>query len=134
MNEDLLGTLRRLRADPSLAVGLSRLLFEARFWILVEDPSEDIGAMAFLTYPTEGGVRELPAFTSASRTLLRQLRDSCEGAASVEVRGEDLWPRMLDIIRTGDCEVAVDPGEEHGVRITREMILGMVNMYGRKDP
>jgi hypothetical protein len=90
--------------------------------------------MAFLTYPAEDRVRELPAFTSANRTLLSQLQHNCDGVACLEVRGEDMWPRMLDIIQTGHCEVAVDPGEQHGVRITREMILGMVNTYGRKDP
>ena len=52
--------------------------------------------------------------------------------ARVKVGGEEMWPRLLDVVRTGDCEVAVDPGEKHGVRITREMILGMANTYGRR--
>jgi hypothetical protein len=40
-----------------------------------------------------------------------------------------LWKRLLDIVVTGQCEVAIDPMEAHGIRLTREMILSMVSKY-----
>jgi hypothetical protein len=47
----------------------------------------------------------------------------------VTVKGEALWPRLLELVRAEQCEVAVDPGQSHGIRVSKEMILGMISTY-----
>ncbi|TAL28573.1 MAG: hypothetical protein EPN97_14475 [Alphaproteobacteria bacterium] len=74
-------------------------------------------------------MRELPIFTDPKHHLVSQLSAQTADSMVIEAEGKSLWPRMLNIVVTGECEVAVDPGEEHGIRITREMILGMVKTH-----
>ena len=126
-NAELLRLLRGLRADPTLTIPLHECLFSARFWALVEAPAA-IADMAFLSYPAHDGVRELPVFTAEDRPLLRQLAAE-SGALPTEVSGTVFWPKMLEVAKTGDCEVAVDPGEAHGIRVTLQMAIGIVQMY-----
>lgn len=127
-NAELLRLLRGLRVDPTLTVALHECLFTAQLWALIEAPAP-ITHMSFLTYPARDGLRELPVFTAEDRPLLRQLaRDS--GASPSSVSGESFWQRTLDLTKSGECLVAVDPGEVHGIRVTFQMALGMVQMYG----
>lgn len=80
------------------------------------------------------GSREVPVFTHPERWLLKQLDNDVPAAEPVEVEGEGMWRRMLDpYLRKEQTRVAVDPGEDHGVLLTRGMVLGMVNMYGGKS-
>ena len=81
--------------------------------------------MEFLTYPSSG-MRELPLFTHPDFVLSLD----APGAVLVHVQGQLLWPRLLDVVKTRECEAAVDPGQAHGVRLTREMIVGMVVTQG----
>ena len=127
-NAELLRLLRRLRADPTLTVPLHECLFSAQLWALIEAPAP-ITDMSFLSYPARDGLRELPVFTAEDRPLLRQLAAE-SSALPTEVAGPAFWPRMLDVAKTGECEVAVDPGEAHGIRVSLQMALGMVQMYG----
>jgi hypothetical protein len=127
-NAELLRLLRGLRADPTLTVPLHESLFSAQLWALIEAPAP-IADMSFLSYPSRDGLRELPVFTAEDRALLRQLAAE-SGALPTEVSGPAFWPKMLDVAKTGECEVAVDPGEAHGIRVTLQMALGMVQMYG----
>ena len=130
VNLELLKTLKGLRADPTLVSNLYHELFNARLWVLVQQPVRAIEDMLFLTYPTKDGVRELPAFTAPDRELLVQLVSRTKDADVQRIEGKRLWSRLLGIVKTGVCEVAVDPGEVHGICLTREMILGMLNKYG----
>lgn len=100
--------------------GLYEKLYRGRFLALVADPALELTFMMFLTYPTPDGVRD---FTGGSSQLLAQLVTDAS-AATIELDGASLWRRMLDIAQTGECEVAIDPGEQHGIRLTREMIVG----------
>jgi SseB protein N-terminal domain len=134
MNEDLLLTLRGLKKDPALAVHLHQQLFTGRFFALVADPTEKLGSMSFLTYPTSGELRGLPVFTTGSWPLLTTLKNAPGRPQSIEIEGKQLWPRLLDLIRSGEDVVEVDPGEAHGIRLTREMILGMVSAYSAPLP
>jgi hypothetical protein len=57
------------------------------------------------------------------------LQDIPQDSLYVSIPGDVLWKRLLDIVVTGQCEVAIDPMEAHGIRLTREMILSMVSKY-----
>ena len=127
-NAELLRLLRGLRADPTLTIPLQECLFSAQLWALIEAPAP-ITHMSFLSYPAHDGWRELPVFTAPDRPLLRQLTSESRALAT-QVAGPTFWPRMLDVTKAGKCEVAVDPGEAHGIRVTLQMALGMVQMYG----
>ena len=129
MNE-LFETLKALRSDPSRAVDLYGQLYHASFFAFVKSGSEStLDAHLFLTYPSSGDVRELPLFT---------LRDFVldgfpEDALLININGPQLWLRLLEIVETGKCEAAVDPGQSHGIRLNREMILGMMAQYGPRS-
>ncbi|WP_233840425.1 SseB family protein [Dyella sp. 2HG41-7] len=119
----LVDTLQKLRSDPSRVVVLYQQLAEAQFWVLVKAGTEhNVAAMHFLSYPADNKVHELPLFTH--REFVLSL--NAPQATLALVPGHLLWPRLLDIIKTGQCEAAVNPGQTHGIRLTREMILGMV--------
>jgi hypothetical protein len=127
-NAELLRLLQGLRADPTLTVPLHECLFSAQLWALAEAPAP-ITEMSFLSYPARDGLRELPVFTAEDRPLLRQLAAE-SSALPTEVAGPSFWPRMLAVAKTVECEVAVDPCEAHGIRVSLQMALGMVRMYG----
>lgn len=128
--DELLDTLRTLRSDPSRAVVLYEQLFRASFFVLVKSGSEaHLESHLFLTYPTIDDIRELPVFTLRKFVL----EDLAVDAVLVQVDGPRLWFRMLDIVKTGECEVAIDPGQVHGIRLNREMILGMTSAYGPRS-
>jgi len=130
MNKSLIKTLCDFRNDVTLVIGLYQQLFNSRFCVLAKKPAEDLQTMLFLTYPTKDGIRELPVFTEPHRDLLLNLSTELLDAITIEIDGKDLWPKMLDIVKTDECEVAIDPGEHYGIRLTQEMILGMVCQYG----
>ena len=131
MNSDLLITLKALPTDPSRAVDLYLQLYAASFVVPVQAGSEaDLGKAMFLIYPSPDRIQELPIFTSRDY-VLKNLPDD---VVFVTAAGAVLWPRLLDVIRTASgCQVAVDPGQRHGIRLTDGMILGMISSYERYD-
>ena len=131
MNDKLIDTLRGFRSDPSLVVELYSLLFHGQYWALVADATVPLESMAFLTYPSSGDVRELPIFTSPAPTLSAELQSATPRPQWIHVQGEALWVRMLDVTADSNIQVAVDPGEAHGIRLRRDMMLGMVGKYGK---
>jgi len=130
LNETLVQTLRELREDPAVVVRLYEQIYRATFWGLVADPTARLEEMAFLSYPSDTTMHEMPVFTAPERPLLRELAMRAETATVICIEGPLLWRRMLDLVRTGKCEAAIDPADEHGIRLTREMILGMVERFG----
>jgi len=127
--DELLKTLKALKSDPSRAVDLYRQLYYAPFFAFVQRGSETtLDAHLFLTYPSSGDVRELPLFTLRD-FVLEGLSDE---ALLININGPKLWVRLLEVIETGKCEAAVDPGQSHGIRLNREMILGMTAQYGSR--
>jgi hypothetical protein len=122
----LLDTLKALPTDPSRVVDLYSQLYAASFIAFVQAGTEaNLGSALFLTYPTQDKIRELPLFTSREFVIPNFPAE----AVPITIPGSALWPRLLDIVKTGDCEAAVDPGQEHGIRLKREVILGMILEY-----
>ena len=130
MNEQLIETLERLPSEPAVVIDLYAQLYSGCFWVLVQDQAAQIDELSFLTYPSGDGARELPVFTSPERRLVGGLREQGSDAQLLRIDGPALWRRLLELAASGVCEPAVDPGEAHGIRLTREMILGMVGKYG----
>ena len=129
MNDELLETMRRLKADPAAAIELYSLLFQGTFTAIVQAGSDStLHAMNFLTYPAQDQITELPLF-SRTEFILGSLK--IPGSVMVELAGPKFWQRMLDVAKNGRCEVALDPGQPHGIRLRREMILGMLAGGGR---
>ena len=129
MNKALIETLQALPTDSSRVVDLYSQLYGGSYLVPVQAGSEtSLETALFLIYPTPDGIRELPIFTSRDY-VLNNLPDN---ALFTTVRGADLWPRLLDVVKsTGNCEVAVDPGQSHGIRLSVSMILGMISSYGK---
>jgi len=127
MNEKLIATLGRLQSDPSVVVELYAQLYVSSFWVLSQ-ASANVEPMQFLTYATDDDSRELPAFTLSSRSMLTDLARQVPATQIQEVEGPFFWARVLLLLQFGSFFVAVDPGERHGIRLSREMILGMVTM------
>ena len=122
----LLETLKALPTDPSRVIDLYSQLYAASLITFVQAGSEaNLGSALFLTYPTQDKIRELPLFTGREFVLSSFPAE----AVPITVQGSALWPRLLDIVKTGECEAAVNPGQKHGIRLKREMILGMISMY-----
>jgi hypothetical protein len=130
MTKTLIDTLKGLKADPSLVLQLYGQLFEATFYLLVRKGTEtSLDKAEFLTYDTQDNIRELPLFTTDKFLIDNLLVD----ALAIQVGGQSLWLRLLGIIETGKCEVAINPGQTHGIRLTKEMIIGMIEKYGTKQ-
>jgi SseB protein N-terminal domain len=127
VTDALLETLGAIRKEPARGIELYRQLHDASLIAIVQRGSESsVASMLFLTYETKDGVQELPLFTRQDYVLPKLLDDSVQ----VTLEGPVLWPRLLDIVQTGRCEAAVDLGQAHGIRLTREMVLGMVSKDG----
>jgi hypothetical protein len=126
MNETLIQTLKNLRKDPTQVKVLYEQLYHSRFLALVRPGTEgQLHTLEFVTYSTEDRISELPIFTCDAFVL-----DLAPTQVTlVELSGKELWPTLLDIVNTGRIEAAVDPGQKHGIRLTKEMILGMISMY-----
>ena len=120
--------LRGLRDDPATVPQLYEALFFARLWVLAQEaaPIESVG---FLTYKARDGIVELPVFTSPERSGLRELA-SQSGAKPLEFDGLTLWPRLFEVVKPGQSQVAVDVGEPHGIRFRSDMILTMLREHG----
>jgi len=130
MIDELLNTLRALKSDPGRAVELYEQLYRESFFALVLAGSVgNLQSYLFLNYPTVDGLQELPLFTKRE-FVLPGMPDE---ALLVQIKGPDLWRRLLDVVETRKLEAAVDPGQPHGIRLTREMILGMTAQYGQRD-
>jgi hypothetical protein len=127
-NAELVRLLQGLRDDPTLVVQLNESLFFARFCVLAAKPAP-IEQLSLLTYQSHDGITELPVFTSPDRAACRKMVAQ-SGATPVEVEGIALWPRLLEITKTGNCEAAIDVGEPHGIRFPFSMILTMVRLHG----
>ncbi|MDB5221488.1 MAG: hypothetical protein JWN83_155 [Chitinophagaceae bacterium] len=125
----LLETLNGLKEDPTLVLQLYQQLFGENYFAIIRPGTEnDLDKMEFLIYDTPDEVRELPLFTSEHFVLY----DLAKNASVIQIGGQSFWERLLDIIETGKCEVAINPLQPHSIRLTKEMILGMIGNYGAK--
>ena len=126
MNNSLIETLKGLKADSTLVINLYKQLYFTTYFALVRGGTEEYwSSIEFLTYDTVDGIRELPLFTNMSFIL-----DNLDSSALiVQIGGQDLWIKLNEIVETGSCQIAIDPGQTHGIRLTKEIILGMINSY-----
>jgi len=135
MDSDLLRTLKALPIDPARLGDLYHQLYAGSFLVPVQAGTEtDLGTALFLIFPSTDGIRELPVFTSRDCVLENLPADAvlvgdCR-YAHVGVKGDALWPRLLELVRAEECQVGVDPGQSHGIRLRENMILGMITAYG----
>ncbi len=127
--QSLLNTLRGLKQDPTLVVKLYKQLFEAEYFLLVRKGAEQsLNKTEFLIYDSKDKIKELPLFTTRKFIIKNLSSDTLV----VKNGGQLFWVRLLDVVETGKCEIAIDPEQEHSVRLTKEMILGMIANYGVK--
>jgi hypothetical protein len=127
---ELIETLIALRTDPTRAVDLYEQLYRDSFYVLVQSGSEiDVNSFRFLMYPTADGILGLPVFTSEEFIL----DDLADDAMAVHVNGPELWARLLEVVESKKSVVEVDPVQDHGIRLGRDMILGMVMKYGSES-
>src|SRR5262249_311165 len=118
---------KALPTEPARVVDLYPQLYAGTFVVPVQEGSEsDLGTAAFWIYPSTDGVRELPVFTGHDSLLANVPPDT----PLIAVNGEALWPRLLELVRAEQFQVAVDPGQSHGIRVSKEVILGMLSAYG----
>ncbi len=126
MSNKLTQILKELENDPTLVIQLYEALYYSDFIALIRSElQQKIDSMEFLTYTTEDGVNELPIFTEEEFIL----NFSSMQPFTITIKGILLWPRLLQIIEPGVCEVAVNPGQSHGIRLNNSMILGMISKY-----
>ncbi|MGA7323306.1 MAG: hypothetical protein WBX25_02195 [Rhodomicrobium sp.] len=92
--------LIKLAADPTTVVELYPALVKQSYWVLLgpkknrtpENPT-------FLTYPSTGNLRELPAFTSDTFPLFDQLKRQT-GAGAALMDGLPLFETLKSVIET----------------------------------
>jgi hypothetical protein len=126
MNNQLIEILEKLKSDVSVVVYLYEELYNANFFVLTRPETElKLELLEFLTYPAEDQIIELPIFTKKEFIL-----EFPEINYSVtEVVGAQMWPSLISVINNEKLQVAVDPGQSHGIRLTKQMIAGMISMY-----
>lgn len=124
---ELLKTLKGLVSDPTLVLQLYEQLLKSSFYVLVRPGTEAaLEQMEFITYATRDGIDELPIFTDIKFIP----NDFYKNSKIVQKSGQLFWKRLLDVIEDINCQIAVDPLQTHGIRLTKEMILGMIYKYG----
>lgn len=127
MSNRITQILTGLKNDPTLVIQLYEALYHSDFIVLAQpDTQTKVDSMEFLTYSTEDGVNELPIFTEEKFIL----NFSSMQHSIVTIKGVLLWPRLFQILKTSTFEVAVNPGQSHGIRLNNSMILGMISKYG----
>ena len=124
MNTLFLDSLKVLQSDPSRVIDFYDKLYHSSYVAMVQRGTEhEVSSMLFLTYNRKDEVWELPIFTKDEFMPEDLPFETCR----VPLKGQDLFPRLLDVMMPNDFEIAVDPCQPHGVRLTREMVQGMVS-------
>lgn len=98
-----------------------RVLFVQAAWVVLIKP---------MSWDHDGSL-EVPVFTSNDYVFESLLTE----AVLLTARGLTLSPQLLELLRSEDlrqCEVALDPGQSHAIRLSKEMILGMICAYGAR--
>jgi hypothetical protein len=121
--------LSQLKTDPAAVVELYPLLTKIDYYVLVgRMRGVSLENALFLTYSSRE-FSELPAFTSDRYPLLEQLRRQSEAEAML-VPGLELFRQLKDrniIAHEGDTQLAINPGWEHGIRVSRAILLSALS-------
>lgn len=127
MSETLIQTLRELITDKTVVVRLYQEVFYSRFFTFIKGGEIDTwDNIFFCIYDTSDKITAIPLFTNEEFAF----DIYSENAVRVEIWGQPFWEKLLTIVETGNCEIEIDPGQPHGIRINKEMLLGMVAQYG----
>ena len=134
MSSRVEGLLSQLKTNPAVVVELYTALSKELYIVLVRSGSrKDLEAFEFLTYPSQG-CDELPIFTSDNYPLFNQLK-SQSSADSVTVDGASLFKRLIkNVIDTDKIQVAINPGWEYGIRVSRSMLLSVIAVSETTPP
>lgn len=128
MQHSLIEILIELKTNPSVVVELYEKIFCSKFLAIVRKETEDnLNVTEFSSYETRDGIFEIPLFTE-NKFIFENFADD---AIVAEFGGLALWKRLLEILENKNIQIAINPGQSHGIRLTKEMILGMVNVYGK---
>jgi hypothetical protein len=121
--------LAKLKLNPATVIELYPLLAKIEYRVLIAPTSGDsLDQMLFLTYPTADSIRELPAFTSDSFSLLISLRQEFKSKI-VQVPGRVLFEHLIEkniVAYEGDTVLAVNPGSEYSIRLSREILKAVL--------
>ena len=132
MNQQLVDKLKELLKDPTIALEIYEQLFNADLIALVFDPKATHDRLSFLTYETTDGLCGLPVFTSNQTVLLSSL-EAESTAKRLTLNGHQLWPILLKQAEDINCQIEIDAGEDYGIRLSKEMLLGMIAMYAKRN-
>lgn len=117
--------LMRLKTDTTAVVELYSALPQTKYWALVRPETQnDLATADFLTYQTEDSKTELPIFTSNESEAFKNLKAQSQ-AEPLLAEGLLLFGRLKDIAGE-QIVVAINPGTEFGIRLTKEMLLSAI--------
>lgn len=128
MQHSLIEILIELKTNPSIVIELYEKIFNSKFLAIVRKGTEEnLNVTEFSSYETQDGIFEIPLFTENKFIF----ENFSEDAIVAEFGGLELWKRLLEILENKNIQIAINPGQSHGIRLTKEMILGKVNVYGK---
>lgn len=126
MPENLLQTLYDLINDKTVVVRLYQEIFSSNFFTLIKAGTNDTwDKILFCVYDTADEITAIPLFTKEEFIF----ENYPEDAVRIEIWGQPFWEKLLTIVETGKCEIEIDPGQPHGIRLNKEILLGMVGQY-----
>jgi hypothetical protein len=118
--------LAQIRTNPAVVTELYPLLTKIDYQVLIAPGSgSTLQTALFLTYPTPTETRELPAFISDKYPLFNQLKREAKAEIMV-VPGLALFRHLKNenlVAEGGNTELAINPGWEHGIRVSRTILL-----------
>ena len=127
INKDLIKALHDLKTDATDATYLYELILQSQLYSIVRMGTEnDIKKAEFLNYPSIDGVLELPLFTRLELALNFAKKFSSDDNIIFSYSCIPMWKQLYDLIKDSKCQVAIDPGENYGIRLNASMILGML--------
>jgi len=123
--------LAELKTNAVVVMELYPLLTKINYHVLVAPGTGwPLETASFLTYPISDRMRTLPVFTSDTYPLFEQLKRDA-GAEGLIVRGMQLFQHLKDknvVAEQGDTKLAINPGWEHGILVSRAALLGVLSL------
>lgn len=121
----LVDLLIKFKTDPTVVVELYPQLAVASFTIIVRKDL-DPETIEFRVYPSKKDISCVPLFTSR-QTVLPELLDKT--SETMNIRGPELWGILADLTAQDEkLEIELDPGQNHGIRIGRTVLLGILHL------
>jgi hypothetical protein len=121
--------LAQLKSNAAIVMGLYPLLTKINYHVLVAPGTGWLVETAsFLTYPISDRMHALPAFTSDTYPLFDKLKRDA-GAEGLAIKGLPFLQHLKDKnVIAEHTEIAINPGWEHGILISRPILLGILSL------